>query len=178
MSYENNHKVKIRSGLTFDEFSKVFGVFSPKPFYEKWSEESLRKEFELYKQKNSEMLGYFVDDVCAGLITIRPNVQIGHPVKFPKDAKVMYLSDVAVIPKYRGNGIGIELTREVIEHTKALGYDYMYLRTNEKHISMSYGIVARFGFKEVENLRQIVTFPRVSKDVPEEDTRIFMVKKL
>ena len=169
---------KIRNNVSYDDFTKVFKVFSYAPFFEDWSSEMVSDAYNSFDVEDGYIFGYYVEGQCVGILTLRPIVVGEHPVSYPSNAKVMYLSDVATLPKYRGMGIGTQLFLHGLRHSKVLGYDYMYLRTNEKGDSMSYSIAEKCGFKQIWDLCQEVEFPRTRAELPTKDLRIFMEKKL
>ena len=77
----------------------------------------------------------------------------------------MYLSDVATRFEYRNQGIGTHLFEHAIRHLEVLGYDYIYLRTNEEN-SMSYGIAKRCGFVQLfDIIEEVERIDPAHKDV-------------
>ena len=169
-------KGTIRNSVTLEDFAKVFKVFESFPFFESWSEEEIKEEYEFFKN-DGIIFGYFTDDgECASILTMNPYQPGKHPVKYPTDTKVMYLSDVATRFEYRRRGIGTHLFEHAIRHLEVLGYDYIYLRTNEKN-SMSYDIAKRCGFIQLFDIIEEVERKRTDGTVTK-DARIFMEKKL
>ena len=169
---------EIRSNVSYVDFAKVFNVFSYAPFFEEWTAEMVLEVYNSFKVKDGFIFGYYLDDECVGILTLRPFIPDEHPVKFPSDSKVMYLSDIATLPKCRCMGIGTQLMLHGLRHSKVLGYDYIYLRTNEKSISMSYHIAEKCGFAQIWDLCQEVEFPRTNPNIPSKDLRIFMSREL
>ena len=55
-----------------------------------------------------------------------------------------YLSDIFVIPEFRGQGIGRRLVRAMLEHPDVAGLKVVLLRTRDAH-----GVYRPFGFKEL-----------------------------
>ncbi len=166
----------VRDNVTFDDFAKVFRVFESFPFYEKWTLEEIRAEYESF-MNGGFIFGYFTHEGCCVAILTMRNYEPGeHPVDFDEGAKVVYLSDVATLFEYRNRGIGTHLFEHAIRHMKALGYDYIYLRTNEEN-SMSYGIAKKCGFTKMYDVIQEVERKRID-GVTKKDVRIFMQKKL
>lgn len=98
-----------------------------------------------------------------GLIALEIGVQEGQPVDF-QGKKVMYLADVAVLDKYRRNGLGNQLMLYGVMQSKLLGYEKLYMRTLEKG-SMSYGIARKIGFKRIPNILQSVEKERVNGSI-------------
>ncbi len=169
---------EIRDNVSYEDFAKVFKVFTYAPFFEDWSSEMVLNAYNTFKVKDGYIFGYYFEDECVGILTLRPIIPGEHPVTYPSDVKVMYLSDIAVMPEYRGMGIGTQLFLHGLRHSKVLGYDFIYLRTNEKGTSMSYHIAEKCGFKQIWDLCQEVEFPRTKTDIPTTDLRIFMDRKL
>ena len=106
----------IRNCVGLEDFAKVFKVFESFPFFESWSDDEVREEYESF-QHGGIIFGYYADDgECAGILTMKPYEPGKHPVKYPSDAKVMYLSDVATRFEYRNQGIGTHLFEHAIRH--------------------------------------------------------------
>lgn len=169
---------EIRNNVSFSDFAKVFKVYESYPFYESWSDEELKQEYDFVNKNNGMIFGYYLDNECVSMVIIYPMIPGEHPVKYPEDKKVMYLSDIATIREYRGHGCASKLFDYALEHTKVLGYDYIYLRTNyDETISMSAGIAKKCGFKRIDGIDQIVTKMRINGTVGD-DRRMFMDKKL
>jgi len=166
----------IRTPVSFEDFAKVFKVFESFPFFESWTEEEVKAEYNSF-QNGGYIYGYFTEDgECAAILTMRPYEPGKHPVNYPDNVKVMYLSDVATRFEYRNRGIGTKLFEHAIRHMKVLGYDYIYLRTNEVN-SMSYGIAKKCGFVKLFDIIQEVERKRIDGTI-EKDARIFMEKRL
>lgn len=177
-SNENLCKGEIRSNISYEDFANVFKVFSYSPFFEDWSSEMVSEAYNSFHVKDGSIFGYYLDGKCVGILTLRPFIPGEHPVEFPSASKIMYLSDVATLLSSRGMGIGTQLFLHGLRHSRVLGYDKIYLRTNEKGISMSYHIAEKCGFTQVLNLSQEVNFPRTLPQISSKDLRIFMVRDL
>lgn len=169
---------EIRNNVNYEDFANVFKVFSYAPFFEDWSTSMVSDVYTSFDVEDGSIFGYYLDNNCVGILTLRPMVNGEHPVYYPNGTKVMYLSDVATLPECRSMGIGTQLFLHGIRHTNILGYDFMYLRTNEKSVSMSYRIAEKCGFSQIWDLCEEVEFPRTSSFIPTKDLRIFMEKKL
>lgn len=167
---------EIRSNISFEDFAPVFKVFEGYPFCESWSTEAMLREYNSFQVQDGIIFGYYLDGKCVGILTFRPLVPGEHPVEYPADKKVMYLSDVATLYEYRGRGIGTHLLHHGSRHLEVLGYDYIYLRTNESD-SMVEPIAAKCGFKRIWDLCEEVERPRIDGTVGK-DLRMFMEKKL
>lgn len=166
----------IRNSVPFTDFAKVFKVFESFPFFESWSADEVKAEYNSF-QNGGYIFGYYANNgECAGILTMKPYEPGKHPVSYPDNAKVMYLSDVATLFEYRKQGIGTHLFEHALRHMEVLGYDYIYLRTNEKN-SMSYGIAKKCGFDQLFDIIEEVERKRIDGTV-EKDSRIFMQKKL
>lgn len=171
-------KGEIRSNISFEDFASVFKVYEGYPFCESWTDEEVKEEYLSFESKGGCIFGYYLDNECVAIITLHPMVEGEHPVRYPKNKKVMYLSDVATLTNYRNMGIGTQLFHHVLRHTEVLGYDYIYLRTNyDSAKSMSAGIAQKCGFKRIWDLCQEVEKRRVDGSV-RKDLRMFMEKKI
>lgn len=168
--------ITIRTDVTFEEFEKVFKVFETFPFFESWTREEIEQEYKSFLNDGIVFGAYNSEEECVAILTMNVYKIGKHPVKYPSNARVMYLSDVATRFEYRNLGIGTLLFEHAIRHMKVLGYDYIYLRTNREN-SMSYGIAKRCGFEEIPNIIEEVERSRVDGTVAK-DARIFMEKKL
>lgn len=178
LSNEKLHNGEIRNDVGFEDFATVFEVFSGAPFFEDWSPEMVLDVYNSFRVKDGCIFGYYIDGKCVGILTLRPFIPGEHPVGYASDSKTMYLSDTATLHGYRGMGIATALLQYALRHIKVLGYTHVYLRTNEKGTSMSYGIAQKHGFTQIWDLCQEVKFPRTNPHVPDKDLRIFMEMKL
>lgn len=172
------HNGEIRNNISFEDFATVFKVFSDGPFFEAWSPEMVFQKYNSFDVKDGFIFGYYLDGKCVAILTIRPFIPGEHPVNFVSTSKTMYLSDIATLPAYRRIGIGTTLLLHAIQQSEILGYDKIYLRSNEKSISMFFNIARRHGFTQIWDLCQEVEFPRIKPIIPSKDLRIFMVKNL
>lgn len=161
----------------FSDFSKVFKVFESFPFFERWTQEEVRQEFDT-NVNNGHIFGYYEDDTCVGFVSVRNQRPNEHPVHYEHAAKVLYLSDLAVLPQYRNRGIATQLLEHAINVAVSEGYDYVYLRINESN-PMAYDIAKKHGFCKEYEYFELVTRPHTSDKLrKKEDFRIFMTKKL
>lgn len=174
---EDKHMEEIRTTVSFNDFKNVFKIFEGYPFFEKWSEEDLKEEYEYYFEKGGFILGYFIHNECVSILALYPYVKGKHPVRYNERQKVMYLSDIATLESYRNQGIGTQMLQKSLEISKKMGYDYMYLRTNTEDISMSAGIAKKVGFVKIPDASQYVEMIRSDGKV-HKDLRIFLEKKL
>lgn len=169
---------EIRNNVTFEEFVKVFKVYEDYPFYESWSQEELRDEYNSYFKNNGWIFGYYINEKCVAILTLYPMIKGEHPVFYSSDEKVMYLSDIATLDEYRGKGIATQLFHFALRHTMVLRYDCIYLRTNfDEKESMSASIARKCGFKRILNVSQMVERKRIDGSIGS-DLRMFMEKRL
>lgn len=172
---------RIKNLKEYREFRKIFEIFKYYPFYEAWTEKEFKEEFEYLKEKG-EIFGWYLDnDEIIGLISLIYGAKKNHPVSFDNPNKIMYLSDIAVLDKFRGQGVGGGLLDFAINYTNLLKYyEAMYLRTN-LYGSMSEGIAKSRGFEIIKNNNEIITeevsFKRTNPDISETDMRKFLVKR-
>lgn len=166
----------------YDDFKKVFDVFKGYPFFEDWKDNEIEEEF-YYIKKNGEVFGIYYDkNTIMGILNLIYSARDYHPVTFSDPERVMYISDIAMLKEYRGNGFAKRLADFSIDYTNDLNrYDYMYLRTNLEG-SMSEKIFTDRGFTVMKDNGKIITqdvsFKRIGEELPSYDTRKFLVKKL
>ena len=166
----------IRSNITYDEFKKVFSVFESYPYFEKFPEKDLIEEYQSF-QNGGYSYGYYTEEgECVAIITMNPYNSEEHPVDYPKDLKVMYISNLATMFEYRNQGIATKLFKHTIQQLEKMGYDYIYFRTKKEN-SMSYNIGKKCGFTELPNIIQYVDSKKKDGNVIK-DPRIFLEKKL
>jgi GNAT superfamily N-acetyltransferase len=171
----------IKDSVSYEDFSEVFKEFRKAPYFEDWTEQLLKEEYD-FLTTNGFIFGKYIDSQMIGLASYLPNKQPNHKIEFPVDKKIAYLSDLAVLEAYRKKGIGTELFVYALNDIIRNQYDYVYFRTVVNG-SLSEGIGIRNGFEIVydENSKlvtQQLSFPRVKDDVPEVEDRKFLVKKL
>lgn len=162
----------------FDDFSKVFKVFESFPFFEKWTTEEIRQEFEV-NQNNGHIFGYYEDGSCVGFVSMREQLPVNIPMHFGhKVTKVLYIADIAVLPKYRHHGIATTLLEYALNTAKSENFSYAYFRINENN-PMAMGIVKKQGFRKEYDLFEIDTHPHIDNKLrTNEEFRVFMTKKL
>ena len=97
-----------------------------------------------------------------------------HPVHYGHESKVVYLSDLAVLPQHRRHGIATKLLEHALTVAVSESYDYVYLRINENN-PMAFDIAKKQGFKRDYNSCEEVKSKSGKKT---EEFRIFMYKKL
>ena len=78
------------------------------------------------KNKIPLTLVALAEDECVGTVTLYKN-----DLETRKELEP-WLGSLYVSPSYRKQGIGEELTKQAIEVSKQLGFDKLYLRTEEK----------------------------------------------
>lgn len=150
---------QIKELTSLDDFKKVYKVFLGPPYNEKYTEEELNEIFKEYQEKGY-MYGAYNDEECVGMIALERGTKLEQPVNFQNE-KVMYLADIAVLDKYRRNGLGNQLMLYGVMQSKKLGYEKLYMRTLESG-SMSYNIALRIGFKKIPNLFQNIERERIN----------------
>ena len=167
----------IKNIENFEDYLKIFKVFEGFPFYEKWTEEEIKEEFDLNLTKG-HIFGYYEDDNCLGFISMRNQIPNEHPVHYKDVAKVVYFSDLAVLHQYRRRGIANQLFDYALYIAKSEGYEYAYLRIND-NTPMAYDIAKRHGFHKEYDSYEIVSRPVMNNKLRQkENFRIFMTKKL
>ena len=166
----------IRNNITYEDFKKVFSVFESYPYFEKFPEQDLIEEYQSF-QNGGYSFGYYTEEgECVAIITMNPYKHDEHPVDYPKNLKVMYISNLATMFEYRNQGIATKLFKHTIQNMEEMGYDYIYYRTKKEN-SMSYSIGKKFGFIELPNIIEYVDSKQTDGSVIK-DPRIFLEKKL
>ncbi|HXV01953.1 MAG TPA: GNAT family N-acetyltransferase [Gaiellaceae bacterium] len=94
-----------------------------------WAPGRAREEQERLVQEAARVVGLYDADR-----------QIGFARAVSDGASVTYLADVYVLPEYRGQGLGVELIREMIEHGP-LAEKRWILHTKDAH-----SLYEKFGF--------------------------------
>lgn len=170
-------KTGIKNLQDFKEFSHIFKVFESFPFFEKWTEEEVLKEFDL-NSDNGHIFGYYQDGKCVGFISMRNHYPNEHPVHYGHESRVVYISDLAVLPKYRRCGIATQLLEYAVKVVTSEGYEYAYLRINENN-PMAFNIAKKQGFRKEYDSCEVVSRAHTHHSCrPTEEFRIFMSKKL
>ena len=168
----------MKTGITklenFNDFSTVFKVFEGFPFFENWSQEDIRQEYNT-NSTNGQIFGYYENDSCVGFISMRPQRPNEHPVHYGHESRVMYISDLAVLPNYRNRGIATKLLEYAIQFAISENYQYIYTRLNDNN-SMAYDIIKKKGFHKDYDFCEIVKHSHHGRN--SEEFRIFMYKKL
>ncbi len=161
-----------------EDFVNVYKVFRNPPYYEAWTDNMIREEYEDLLS-DGHVCGYYIDTKCVGLITFRPmRLKDLHPVHYEHPEKVAYLADIAVLPEYRGKGIGTQLMQYALDELKREGFQKVYMKTLVVGKSMSYGIAVKLGFKLLEGVTSIDKMERVSNEKEEEDVKIYLDREL
>lgn len=174
----NARKIKEIKPEEINDFIDVYKVFRLPPYSEAWTDEMITEEY-FVLIKYGHVFGYYIDDRCVGIITCRKMfVSDGHPVLYEHPDEIAYLADIAVKKEFRGQGIGTELTKYVLDVLKKDGYKRVYMKTLEVGKSMSYGIVIKLGFKLLEGVNSIDTMERLDPNRSEKDFKIYLDKEL
>lgn len=166
----------------YNDFRKVFKIFETEPFWEKWSEELIREEYDEFQSIGGIYAKYDIDDIM-GIITLIYGARSSHPVTFEDPSKAIYISDLAVLHEYRGKGVGSELAEiALMKAYMKNNINWLYLRTNLEG-SMSENIFSKLGFEIMKDqagkiITQDVQFPRCIEGVSDTDVRKFMLKRI
>ena len=166
-------KREIRESIPYEDFSRLYKVFEEPPYNEKWTNEEVKSEYNHLLEKG-HVCGYYDNDYCIGVVTFRPHIPNEHPIHYEDHLKVVYVSDLIVLSTYRGRGIGSSLMRYALETSKHEGFDFAYMRTLEKGLSMSYGLAVRIGFVPLNGVFQNVSQERTTYERSKIDKRIFL----
>ncbi|AYV19935.1 GNAT family N-acetyltransferase [Vibrio mediterranei] len=83
--------------------------------------------------------------LCFGVYTAS-NEQVGFARMITDRATFAYLSDVFVVEKAKGEGLGKQLIKAIDEHPELQGLRHIMLATSDAH-----GLYRQFGYQEVSN---------------------------
>ncbi|MGR5295612.1 GNAT family N-acetyltransferase [Vibrio mediterranei] len=83
--------------------------------------------------------------LCFGVYTAS-NEQVGFARMITDRATFAYLSDVFVVEKAKGEGLGKQLIKAIDEHPERQGLRRIMLATSDAH-----GLYRQFGYQEVSN---------------------------
>ncbi len=83
--------------------------------------------------------------LCFGVYTAS-NEQVGFARMITDRATFAYLSDVFVVEKAKGEGLGKQLIKAIDEHPELHGLRRIMLATSDAH-----GLYRQFGYQEVSN---------------------------
>ena len=171
---ETNIKSNIRKigKEKYSDFYKLYKVFENPPYSEKYTDKEILDEYN-FLTSEGRVYGYYLDNVCVGLVTYNKKLLYNHPIYYEHPEEVVYLSDLTVLKEYRGKGVGTELMRYALLDAKKHGYKIAYMRTLQPEQSMSYGIAIKLGFKLLQET-EIVVRERHDKDRNTADKRIFL----
>ena len=119
--------------------------------YEEWADNKEENKEERIKRKKEKICNMFEDKYFCKLILIEEDKLIGFISFFPndcdeeKDLKPWYAT-MYVKKEYRGKGYSKILNDALLKHTKELGYNKIYLK------SELINYYEKFGAKYIENL--------------------------
>ncbi|MCG9628050.1 GNAT family N-acetyltransferase [Vibrio mediterranei] len=85
------------------------------------------------------------NSLCFGVYTAS-NEQVGFARMITDRATFAYLSDVFVVEKAKGEGLGKQLIKAIDEHPELQGLRRIMLATSDAH-----GLYRQFGYQEVSN---------------------------
>src|SRR4030095_13723406 len=87
--------------------------------------------------------------LCFGVYTAARQIGFGRVIT---DCAVFgYLSDVFVLPEFRGRGVGKFLVKAMLEHPDVHGLKLLLLRTRDAH-----GLYAQFGFTPADKPEELM----------------------
>jgi len=165
-----------------DGFIKIYKeIFSQAPYYEIFSDEEVEKIYQLSKLETTVTLVALDDDNVIGLaLGIKLSTHIDTDFKlllknhFNLD-KTFYNAELAVLAKYRGQGIGNELIKKRIKFAEKMGYNIICMRTKEEG-SMSMSLYKKLDFKLLNGVKSISKTKKINID--DEDIRVILYKRL
>jgi len=171
---KNLRLIKLLGENDYKIFENIFREFERAPFFEKWSDEEILEEFGEFL-KEGKMFTY--DN--KGLMNIQFNKKKSNLLPYSDWGNFIYLSDIVVLEKYRGNGIASSMFDYLIAYAQNLNFNSIYFRTNLVG-SMSESIGTKRGFRIVTNsnggiITDEVSFLRQNGAI-QSDTRKYLVK--
>ena len=89
------------------------------------------------------------NSLCFGVYT--SGRQIGFARVITDCAVFGYLSDVFVLPEFRGRGVGKYLVKAILEHPDVHGLKLILLRTRDAH-----GLYTQFGFTPADKPEELM----------------------
>jgi GNAT superfamily N-acetyltransferase len=89
------------------------------------------------------------NSICFGAYTAGQQVAFARVIT--DRAVFAYLSDVFVVPEFRGHGVGKVLVAAILKHEDLQGVQLFLLRTRDAH-----GLYAPFGFEPVKNPEELM----------------------
>ena len=89
------------------------------------------------------------NSICFGAYTAGQQVAFARVIT--DRAVFAYLSDVFVVPEFRGQGVGKVLVGAILKHEDLQGITVFLLRTRDAH-----GVYAPFGFESVKNPEELM----------------------
>ena len=170
---------EIKKLENFSDFKKIFHAYSSFPYYEEWSEDEIREEYEFNLEKGN-IFGCFYNNECVGLVTLVPANSQEHPIRFEEPEKALYISNLIVRVEYRYHGFGTQITEFAVNFAKENGYKNIYFRYRESH-EFGRRIANKFGFLKRYDICEEIVRPRTLKFSAKNqnsDLRFFMIKEL
>ena len=97
-----------------------------------WAEGRARETVERLVREATRVVGVYAAD----------GTQVGFARAFSDRVALAYLADVYVLPEHQGQGLGVELVREMIENGPLADVKWVL------HTADAHGLYRRFGFGE------------------------------
>ena len=97
-----------------------------------WAEGRARETVERLVREATRVVGVYAAD----------GTQVGFARAFSDRVALAYLADVYVLPEHQGQGLGVELVREMIENGTLADVKWVL------HTADAHGLYRRFGFGE------------------------------
>jgi len=158
----------IRPITNYQDFEPVFRTFESFPYFEIWENNQIQDVYQIAKQ-NGYLYGYYNDDShCVGIISATIT-----------NSDTLLLTDLAVLPQYRNNGIGTQLLKHMLNVAKTDNFKIVCFRYSNSN-PMILGIAKKMGFTKSHDKCNIVHHPRHCNIHirTHEDLRFFMCKNL
>ena len=175
---------QVRIGeATFKDWWLLQQRFAGGPFYEFFDTDKLLEYYDEFKDGKVYKLEIICEQKMSdgdnGLpvaLLSWPPMELGaHPVEFPQNVKLAYISDAGTFEGYERKGAQKRLFTHAMEEMRQMGYDVVYLRSSFDS-TLPY-LLRSLGFTQIEGASQKVTSMRVGGAMKSDD-RVFFYRKL
>ena len=165
-----------------DSFIKIYKeIFSQAPYYEIFEDCEVEETYKLSLYDTNILLLAIINNEVIGF-ALGIQLSTYHDEDFKSLAskyftldEVFYNTELGVLPKYRGFGIGSKLIKERIEFAEKRGYKIICMRTI-KEGSMSMPLYKKLGFKLLEGSEHTVNTKKNKPNI--KDIRVLLYKEI
>ena len=138
----------LRGGITEVKYA-IFKELVPRliKWYKRHTEAFEKEFYGAYGQMEDKRVFYTIKDSlwvvgCGGVIQKNP----------AREPELGEISDVYLLPKYRGKGLGKMLVRDLIFKARLLGFESLFL-TTRKEFEVATKLYQRLGFRQIKNTK-------------------------